>query len=100
LSEHLFTDQAAPAVVVYAVLNNLLTLAWILLASTALNPTPLTRNEQSIPVLRAARRDGYFALGLYALLAVMAFGFPQVVAFLLAAIWLFWLIYGIRIKAE
>jgi hypothetical protein len=50
--------------------------------------------------MRAAQRHVYFALAIYILLAIMAFWYPQIVAFLLGAIWLGWLIYGIRIKDE
>jgi uncharacterized membrane protein len=100
LSEHLFTDHAAPAVILYAAINGVQALAWILLGYTALNPNPLTKNEKSTRIVHAGRRSVYFALAIYILLAIVAFWFPQVVAFLLGAVWLGWLIYGIRIKGE
>jgi uncharacterized membrane protein len=100
LSEYLFTDHAAPAVVLYAAINGLQAIGWILLGHTALNPIPLTKNEKSTLSIRASQRIVYFALAIYTLLAVMAFWFPQVVALLLGVIWFGWLIYGIRIKDE
>jgi uncharacterized membrane protein len=100
LSEYLFTDHAAPAVVLYAAINGLQAVGWILLGHTALNPIPLTKNEKSTLSIRASQRIVYFALAIYTLLAVMAFWFPQVVALLLGVIWFGWLIYGIRIKDE
>jgi uncharacterized membrane protein len=100
LSEYLFTDHAAPAVVLYAAINGLQAIGWILLGHTALNPIPLTKNERSTLSIRASQRIVYFALAIYTLLAVMAFWFPQVVALLLGVIWFGWLIYGIRIKDE
>jgi len=100
LSEHLFTEHAAPAVVLYAAINGLLALGWIFLGHAALNHDPLGKNEKSTLTLRAGRQNGYFALIIYSLLAMMAFWFPQIVAFLLGVIWLGWLVYGIKIKSE
>jgi hypothetical protein len=45
------------------------------------------------PLMDYNRSDGFSW-------AIMAFWYPQIVAFLLGAIWLGWLIYGIRIKDE
>ena len=100
LSEYLFTDHAAPAVVLYAAITGLQALGWVLLGHTALNPSPLTKSEQSTLMVKAGQRSVYFALAIYTLLAILAFWFPQVVAVLLGVIWLGWLIYGIRIKGE
>ena len=100
LSEHLFTDHAAPAVVVYAAINGLQAIGWILLSYAAINPNSLTKNEKSTLSVRAGQKSSHFALAIYTLLTIMAFWFPQVVAFLLGVIWLGWLIYGIRIKSE
>jgi uncharacterized membrane protein len=100
LSEHLFTDHATPAVVVYAAINALQSIAWILLGHAALSPSPLTKNEKSALAARAGQKSSYFALAINTLLTVMAFWFPQVVAVLLGGVWLGWLIYGIRIKGN
>jgi uncharacterized membrane protein len=100
LSEYLFTDHAAPAVVLYAAIMALQSIGWILLAHTALHPDALTRNDKGALIVQNNGRSGYFALGIYSVLLVLAFWFPQVVALLIAAIWIFWLIYSIRIRSE
>ena len=100
LSEYLFTDLAAPAVVLYAAINVLLTIAWILLFQAALKPNPLTKNEKATLIARVSQLNAFWALAIYILCAISAFWFPQAVAFLLGAIWIFWLIYGISVKAE
>ena len=100
LSEHLFTDHAAPAVVVYAAIIGLQSVAWILLGHTVLKPNSLTKDEKATSIVRAGQKISFFALAVYVLLTIMAFWFPQIVAFLLGAVWIGWLIYGIRIKSE
>lgn len=99
LSEYLFTDLAAPAVVVYAAINGLLATAWVLLFQAALKPNPLTKNEKAILIARASQLNSFRALVIYILCTILAFWFPQVVAVLLGAIWVFWLIYGISVRA-
>jgi uncharacterized membrane protein len=100
LSEYLFTDHATPAVVLYAAINVLQAIGWILLSHTALGSNPLTKNDKSTLVAVAGQRSSYFALAIYLLLTIAAFWFPQVVALLFGIIWLGWLIYGIRVKGE
>ena len=100
LSEYLFTAHAVPAVVLYATINVFNTIAWILLFQAALKPNPLTINEKATLTARAGQKSSYFALAINTLLLGMAFWFPQVVALLFGAIWLGWLVYGIRIKNE
>ena len=100
LSEYLFTNHAAPAVVLYAAINVLNAISWILLSQTALKPNPLTKNEKSTHAMRTIQRNGYFALAIYTLCVIVAFWFPLVVALLLTAIWIGWLIFGINIKGE
>ena len=100
LSGYLFTALAVPAVVLYAAVNVLLTIAWILLFQATLKPNPLTKNEKATLIARASQLNACWALVIYMLCAILAFWFPQAVAFLLGAIWIFWLIYGISVKAE
>jgi uncharacterized membrane protein len=100
LSEHLFTDHATPAVVLYAAINGLQAIGWILLSHTALGSNPLTKNEKSTLVAVTGQRSSYFTFAIYALLTIAAFWFPQIVAVLFGIIWLGWLIYGIRVKSE
>jgi uncharacterized membrane protein len=100
LGEYLLTDHAAPAVILYAAINVLNAIAWIFLSRAALRPNPLTKNESAAQAMRNNGRNGYFAVVIYTLCGVMAFWFPLVVAILLGIIWLFWLIYGIRLKSD
>ena len=100
LGEYIFTNHAAPAVVLYLVINGLQAIGWILLSRAALKPTLLTKNEKSAVVMRGNHRNGYFALAIYTLCAITAFWFPLVIALLISAIWVGWLIYGIRIRGE
>jgi uncharacterized membrane protein len=99
LGAHLFTDQAAPAVVLYSAVNGLQAVGWILLSGAALKPNLLTKNERSTLAMRSNQRNGYLALAVYTLCAIMAFWFPLAIALLLSVIWLGWLSYGIGIKS-
>lgn len=98
LSDHLFTDHATAAVVVYAAVNALQSLAWVFLSHTALGIDPLTKDEESTRAARAGQRRSYLSLASNLILVVLAFWFPQVAAFLLGAIWVGWLVYGMRIE--
>jgi len=100
LGESLFTDHAAPAVVLYSAVNGFQAIAWIFLTRAALGPDPLTKNEKSTLAMRANLRNGYFALAAYTILTILAFRFPLIVALLISFIWIFWLIHGINMKSE
>ena len=100
LSEYLFTDLATPAVVLYSAVNFLLAVAWMLLLQSALKPKPLTKNDKATLIARASRLNTFWAAAIYMLCTILAFWFPQAVAFLLGAIWIFWLIISISVKAE
>ena len=100
LSENLLTDHATPAVVVYAAVNALQSLAWIFLGHAGLGSDPLTKNDKAFLVARAGRRSSYLSLAMNILLVVLAFWYPLIVAFLLGAIWLGWLVYGISMSSE
>jgi uncharacterized membrane protein len=100
LSEYLLTDHAAPAVVVYAAVNGLEALAWILLCQAALTPIHLTRNEKSTLVVRHNQRNAYVGLAIYIVCTAIAFWFPLAIAILISAIYIGWLIVGLNIKSE
>ena len=99
LGAYLFTDLAAPAVVIYSAVDGLNAIGWILLSRATLGPIPLTKDDKATPAIRANHRNGYFALAIYTLCAIAAFWFPLAVALVLTLIWIGWLIYGIRIKS-
>jgi len=100
LGETLFTDHAAPAVVLYAVVNGLQTIGWILMIKVALKPKSLIRNAKSAAVARGNLRIAYIAVLIYAVCAVLAVWFPLATALLITAIWVAWLIIGINLKSE
>lgn len=98
LGDYLLTDYASPAVVLYCGVCALQSVGWFFITRTALRPAePLTRNEQSLLVMRERHRYSYFGLALYTLLAILALWFPQPAALAIGAVWVFWL--GVGIKA-
>jgi uncharacterized membrane protein len=100
LGETLFTDHAAPAVVLYAVVDGLQAIGWILMIKAALRPKSLIRNAGSAAVARGNLRNAYIAVIIYAIFALLAVWFPLAVAFLITVIWAAWLIIGINLKSE
>jgi uncharacterized membrane protein len=100
LSEYLFTDHATPAVVIYAAVNALQALSWIILSQTVLKPKALTKDDKSTLTIQSNRRNLQAALIIYILCAVLAFWFPQAIALVLGLIWIGWLFVGVRIMGE
>ena len=99
MGEHVLTDHAAPAVVLYNAVIAVQGIAWVLLCDAALR-NHLTRNEQSTRQMRVNRMHGYFAFIVYGLLAILALWFPLSIAIVTSLTWIFWLIFGINIKHE
>jgi len=79
VGEYLVTDRVAPAVVIYNAVTAVQAAAWILVSGAALRGG-LTKDEKSASVIRNNRRNGYFALLVYSLLAVIAVWFPLGIA--------------------
>jgi uncharacterized membrane protein len=100
LGKYLLTDQAAPAVVLYTAVDGLQAIGWILLSRAALRPNLLTKNEKSTLAMRNNLRNGYFALAIYTVCAVIASWYPLAVALLITAIWIGWLFIGIHLRSE
>jgi len=99
MGEFLLTDHAAPAVVLYNSVIVIQSLAWILVCGSAIS-NKLVKNEKSIAQLELNRKSGFYALGVYSLLALLAFWFPLTIAIITTMSWIFWLIYGINLKEE
>lgn len=95
LGHFLLTDAAAPAVVLYNLVLVLQALAWILLTTSAL-AGQLAASEQAAAILRHSYRQGYGAVLLYGLLAIVAVWFPLPVAFVTTLSWLIWLIRSLQ----
>jgi uncharacterized membrane protein len=96
LGENLFTDHAAPAVVLYSATGAIMAAGWALMSRTALQPVPLTRNEQAAQHVRRSARHAYFALAFYTTCAIVAFWLPLATAAVITLVWIYWLVWGIR----
>lgn len=96
LGEFLWTDHAAPAVVLYNAVLAAQSIGWILVSAAALKPG-LTTGER-VKTMREGRRNGYMALVLYSALAITAWWLPLVVAVITTATFVFWLAFGMRMK--
>jgi uncharacterized membrane protein len=79
LGDHLFTNHAAPAVILYNAVLALQAIGWIFLTETAIKGR-LTKNAVSASTMRVNKRNGYSALTLYSTLAVLAYWIPGTVA--------------------
>jgi uncharacterized membrane protein len=99
VGEYILTDHAAPAVVAYNALTAMQGLAWLLISEVVLK-NHLYINEKAAKYIRINRRNGYFAIAAYTLLAILAFWFPVAIAIITALLWIFWLIAGINLKEE
>jgi uncharacterized membrane protein len=97
LGEFLWTDHAVPAVVVYDAILAMVSIGWIVVTQTALRGR-LTRDEHAAATMLANLRNAYFGLAFYSLLAIMAIRLPIAAAIGTTFSWIFWLIYGIRLK--
>lgn len=99
LGEYLFTDHAAPAVIVYNAVLAFQAVGWISIGSAAIGDR-LSRNEASALKIRKNNAYGYFAFMLYSLCAALAVWFPFDVAIFTTVTWIFWLVLGISLSRE
>jgi uncharacterized membrane protein len=95
VGEYLLTDHAAPAVVIYNSVTAVQALGWILLCGAALR-NRLYKDEKSAVLVRDGHRNGYFALVVYSLLAVIAVWFPLAIAIVTTMLWAYWLTFSLR----
>lgn len=97
LGEFLWTDHAAPAVVLYNALLAAQAIGWIVVTGAALRGR-LTTDDSATAAIRKVRSNAYAGFALYALLAVTALWLPVAVAVMTTTSWIFWLGLGIRMK--
>ena len=97
LGAFLWTDHAAPAVMLYDAVLAVQAIGWLLVTGAALE-NQLVKDERAAVTVREQNRSGYFAFVLYALLALGAFWFPITIAILTTASWIFWLILSVRLR--
>jgi len=95
VGEYLLTDHVAPAVVIYNSVTAVQAVAWILVTGAALR-NRLTKDEKSAVLVGDGRRNGYFALVVYSLLALIAVWFPIAVVVVTTMLWAYWLIFSLR----
>ena len=100
LGENLMTSHSSPAVVLYSVSGAIMGVGWALLGWTALNPRPLTRNEHATVRVRKALRNAWFAITFYSTCAIVAIWLPLAAAAVITAMWIYWVIFGIRSARE
>lgn len=99
MGDYILTDHAAPAVVLYDSVIILQSIGWILLSSAS-HKNNLSKNEKANLQIIKNGKYGYFSFIFYSLCTVAAFWFPFAIAIITVIVWIFWLIYGIRIKHE
>ncbi len=97
MGESLFTNYAAPAVVLYIGVIVLQSIGWIFIFRAAIQ-NELTVDDRATAVMRKNMRMGYYTAATYSVCAIMAFWYPMVFAILITLLWGFWLVYGIRVK--
>jgi len=93
LGEYLFTDHAAPAVILYTGVLSLQGLAWILLTQAAITNN-LARSEKAMAEIKKNNRYGYYAFAIYGACAIAAIWFPLTVASSTLISWVVWPIVG------
>lgn len=99
LGEYLLTGHAVPAVVLYNAVLALQAMAWIIVSKTALK-SRLGKDAKADFQIRKNGNYGYAAFFLYAILAILAFWFPLMVALFTTITWILWLILGMNVKYE
>ena len=95
VGEYLLTDHVAPAVVVYNSVTAVQAVAWILVSGAALRHR-LTKDEKSAALVRDSYRNGYSALAVYSVLAVIAVWLPITIAIVTTMLWAYWLAFSLR----
>lgn len=97
LGEYLWSASAAPAVVLYNAVLAVQAISWIALSGSAIRDH-LANDAAAAALIRKAHRNGWYGVGVYTLLTVMAFWLPVPAAILNALTWVAWLVVGIRLK--
>lgn len=100
LGRFLFTDHAAPAVILYSAVNLILSIGWWLLAVTSLAPVSLAASEKAVGEILDKRKYTYFAIVFSLVCMLAAIWIPQIVAAAIALVWVFWIIVGVNLKAD
>jgi len=100
LGEYIFTDHAAPAVVLYSAVCGFQGIGWFLMTQTSMRPQLLAKNEKSLQAILKNRKYSIFAIAFYAAAAIVAIWLPKIVAIAISLIWVFWIIVGVNLREE
>jgi len=93
LGDYLLTDHAGPAIVTYNAVTVVQAIAWILVATSARR---LTKDDKAAALIRDGKRNGYIAVVVYSLLALLAFWFPLTIAIVTTVLWAYWLAFSLQ----
>jgi len=99
LGEHLLSNHASPAVILYTAIIALQGFAWVLLSSASLK-NELAKNGKAIEQIEINRKNGYITFIVYSILAIISFWFPFTIAIITTLTLVFWLFYGVKMKVE
>jgi len=99
LGEHLLSNHASPAVILYTAIIALQGFAWVLLSSASLK-NELAKNGKAIEQIEINRKNGYITFIVYSILAIISFWFPFTIAIITTLTSVFWLFYGVEMKHE
>ncbi|HKA59177.1 MAG TPA: TMEM175 family protein [Gemmatimonadales bacterium] len=95
LGAFILTDAATPAVVLYDGLLAAQAVGWVAVTGAALRDD-LAGEARAVGELRKRRNNGYGALALYSMLALLALWLPRAVAIATAITWIVWLALSLR----
>ena len=97
IGEYIFTDHAAPAVILYNVVLLLQSFGWALICTAGIKDN-LSTGEKATLEIRKNRTYAYYSVLGYSVLAVLSVWFPVPVLIITVLLWIVWLIVGINIK--
>ena len=97
IGEYIFTDHAAPAVILYNVVLLLQSLGWALICTAGINDN-LSTGEKATLEIRKNRTYAYYSVFGYSVLAVLSIWFPLPVLIVTVMLWIVWLTIGINIR--
>lgn len=75
-------------------------LAWTLVCRACYRPVFLGRDPKDVAIAQQSERMSYYGMGFYTICAVLAIWIPHVIAGVITAIWIVWLVYGIRLRTS
>jgi uncharacterized membrane protein len=100
LGQYLFTNYAAPAVILYSAVFGLQGLGWFCITSAALTPQLLAKSDKARLTILKNRLYSVFAMALYTVCAIAAIWAPRIVALIITLVWVFWMVVGINLRDE